>query len=71
MRSNLADKTTAFAIGPQIGFSPAKDMLVMLGYNVTGFRDPDFSAARTTDKGLFIALRAKFDDSLFGLTGTR
>lgn len=70
-RASLSDRTTTFAIGPQIGFSPAKDVLVMLGYNITGFRDPDFAAARTTQKGLFIALRMKFDDSLLGLTGPR
>lgn len=69
VRTNIDDRTTSFAFGPQIGFSPAKDMLVMVGYNVTGFRDPDFSAARTTDQGLFASIRMKFDASTFGFLG--
>lgn len=69
VQANLDEGTTSFAIGPQIGFSPVKDMLVTVGYNVTGFRDPDFSAARHTDKGLFAAVRMKFDADSFSFLG--
>lgn len=69
VRANLDEGTTSFAIGPQLGFSPAKDTLVTVGYNVTGFRDPDFSAARHTDKGLFAAVRIKFDADSFSFLG--
>ena len=69
VRANLDEGTTSFAIGPQIGFSPAKDTLITVGYNVTGFRDPDFSAARHTDKGLFAAIRLKFDADSFSFLG--
>lgn len=69
VRANLDEGTTSFAIGPQIGFSPVKDTLVTVGYNVTGFRDPDFSAARHTDKGLFAAVRMKFDADSFSFLG--
>ena len=65
IRANLADHTTSFAFGPQIGFVPTKDMLLTLGYNFKGFRDRDFSAARSTDEGVFAAMKIKFDtDSL-------
>ena len=65
VRANLSDHTTSFAFGPQIGFVPTKDILVTLGYNVRGFRDRDFSAARNTDEGVFAAMKLKFDtDSL-------
>ncbi|WP_324260176.1 hypothetical protein U4960_08245 [Altererythrobacter sp. H2] len=69
VRANLDEGTTSFAIGPQIGFRPAKDTLVTVGYNVTGFRDPDFSAARSTDKGLFASVRVKFDADSFAFLG--
>jgi hypothetical protein len=36
-------------------------MLLTIGYNVAGFRDRDFSAARTTEKGFFATLKMKFD----------
>lgn len=69
VRANLDEGTTSFAVGPQVGFSPAKDTLITIGYNVTGFRDPDFSAARHTEKGLFAAIRLKFDADSFSFLG--
>lgn len=69
VRHNLDDHTTKFAFGPQLGISPAKDVLLTLGYNVTGFRDRDFSAARSTDKGVFATLRMKVDADTFGFLG--
>ena len=46
LRSDLSSHTSSYAVGPSVGFSPAKDVLLTVGYNVTGFRDPDFSANR-------------------------
>ncbi|WP_296676102.1 hypothetical protein [Novosphingobium sp.] len=69
VRANLSDHTTSFSIGPQIGFVPAKDTLVTIGYNVGGFRDRDFSEARHTEKGLFAAVRLKFDADTFSFLG--
>jgi hypothetical protein len=40
-----------------------------VGYNVEGFRDGDFSAARNTDKGVFAAVRFKFDTNTFDFLG--
>lgn len=61
-RHDLSGGTTSFAFGPEVGFSPAANTLVSVGYNITGFRDPDYSAARNTDRGFYISLRVKFDD---------
>lgn len=69
VRASLADKTTAYSLGPQIGFTPTKDVVVTAGYNFTGFHDPDFAAARTTMKGPFIALRMKFDQGILNWMG--
>jgi hypothetical protein len=44
-------------------------MLLTLGYNIEGFRDADFAAARNTDEGVFAALRFKFDTDTFGFLG--
>ena len=68
-RWNLADHTTNFAFGPQIGFTPTKDVLLTVGYNISGFRDRDFSAARSTEKGLFATLRMKLDADTFSFLG--
>lgn len=61
IRRSLSDGTTAFAVGPQIGVVPTANVLFVIGYNIAGFRDRDFAAARSTDKGVFATLRMKFD----------
>ena len=69
LRSDLSSHTSSYAVGPSVGFSPAKDVLLTVGYNVTGFRDPDFSANRNTNRGVFASLKMKFDTSTFGFLG--
>lgn len=69
VRHSFTDGTTSFALGPQLGFTPTRDVLLTVGYNITGFRDRDFSAARSTDQGLFATLRMKFDADSFGFLG--
>jgi uncharacterized repeat protein (TIGR01451 family) len=61
LRRSLSDGTTAFAVGPQLGFVPADNAMIVIGYNLTGFRDRDFAEARNTRKGVFAMLRLKFD----------
>ncbi len=69
VRANLTDDVTSFSIGPNVGFVPADGMLLTVGYNITGFRDEDFSAARNTDKGVYAAIKIKFDADTFGFLG--
>ena len=51
----------AFSVGPSFGVSPADQLWLSLGYNVAGFRDPDFEAARYTRQGPYATVRLKFD----------
>lgn len=60
---------TSFSFGPQVGFVPAKDIVLTIGYNLSGFKDRDFSASRQTDKGVFAAIRLKLDRDTFGFLG--
>ncbi|MDE2561736.1 MAG: DUF11 domain-containing protein [Sphingomonadales bacterium] len=69
VRTMPGDGVTQFALGPTIGVVPARDVLLTVGYNVTGFRDRDFSASRNTSKGVFVALKAKFDTSTLSFLG--
>ncbi len=50
-----------FSAGPSVGFSPIANSWISIGYNVIGFRDPDFDAARYTAQGVTLKLRIKFD----------
>ena len=69
VRHNLTDRTTNYSYGPQIRISPTKDVLLMLGYNFSGYRDADFSAARSTDQGVFASAKMKLDAQSFGFLG--
>lgn len=69
VRHSVSSGTTSFAVGPQIGVTVAKNVLLTAGYNVTGFRDRDFSDSRTTSRGMFAAIRMKFDASLLNSVG--
>ncbi|MDO7841316.1 DUF11 domain-containing protein [Sphingomonas immobilis] len=51
----------AFSGGPNIGISPAKNLWLSAGYNVSGYRDRDFEDDRYTRQGPYVTLRMKFD----------
>lgn len=69
VRANLDDDVTSYSFGPQVGFTPATGMLLTVGYNVEGFHDEDFSAARNTDDGFYASVRFKFDADTFSFLG--
>ena len=69
MRANVTDGSYSYAIGPQASLVVAEGTLLSLGYNIAGFRDPDFSLDRPLDAGLFAAIRFKFDADLLGVSG--
>ena len=71
IRANLRDETTSFSFGPNVGFVPTDGALLTLGYNIAGFRDEDFSAARETDKGIYASIRLKVDAESLGFLGLR
>ncbi|WGL18476.1 OmpA family protein [Microbulbifer bruguierae] len=55
--------THLYSFGPQLGFSPVRDGWITLGWNLQGFRDRDFEAARYTAQGPYLQLRFKFDQN--------
>lgn len=69
VRRSLSDGTTSYAVGPQIGIVPADNVMVVIGYNLTGFRDRDFADARNTTKGVFATMRVKFDSNSLAALG--
>jgi uncharacterized repeat protein (TIGR01451 family) len=50
-----------YRTGCSVGYAVMKNMWVSLGYNFTGFKDEDFSAADYTAAGPFLKMRIKFD----------
>ncbi|PCD02198.1 hypothetical protein COC42_12105 [Sphingomonas spermidinifaciens] len=60
-----------YAIGPFVGFSPASNLLLTLGYNLVGFSDRDFSSMRAVRAGPFAKIRIVFDPESFEWLGGR
>jgi hypothetical protein len=52
------------SLGLEGGRCLAPGVWVSMGYNWTGFFDRDLSAADYTQRGLYLRLRVKFDESL-------
>mgnify|MGYP000368318964 CR=1 FL=1 len=50
-----------YSVGPSIGFNPAKNVWVSLGYNFTGYSDTDFSESNYTAQGIYVQFRLKID----------
>ena len=66
-RDRNADGGSAqYAVGPEIGFTLTDNLRAGLGYNFNGFSDRDLTQEEYTSHGLYLALRLKFDESLFG-----
>lgn len=55
--------TRAYSFGPQVGASPVRNGWVTLGWNLRGFTDRDFDAARYSAQGPYLQLRLKFDQN--------
>ena len=54
-----------FAKGVEVGHLIKENLWISVGYNVSGFRERDLSAADYTAKGFYLRLRFKFDENLF------
>jgi hypothetical protein len=54
--------TLSFGSGFEVGYLAWKDLWLLSGYNVAGFRDDGFPTRDRTEKGAFVAVRFKFDE---------
>ena len=61
--------SVAFSGGPSAGVSPAQNVWISVGYNITGYRDRDFEADRYTRSGAYVTARLKFDQWSLGRAG--
>lgn len=50
-----------YSYGLSIGFNPATNVWLSLGYNWAGYEDDDFAMAGYTAEGPYVKLRVKFD----------
>jgi uncharacterized repeat protein (TIGR01451 family) len=60
------DADSQHAVGPVIGYLAWKNLWVSVGYNVQGFSAPDLSGEAYTQRGIYLHLNFKFDESLLG-----
>lgn len=65
LQAALSGGEAVYSFGPLIGFSPANDVVINLGYNFAGYSDPDFITVLNTQEGWYLSVRAKFDGTPF------
>ena len=64
--------TRDYSVGADVGFNLATNMWLSLGYNVTGFYDDDFAAARYSAQGPYLRFAIKADQrTLKDIAGMR
>ena len=56
-----------YSYGIATGYNLVKNLWISVGYNLSGFRDDDFSGAEYTGEGPYLKLRFKFDQNSVGL----
>jgi opacity protein-like surface antigen len=54
-----------YGLGAEVGYLVAKNVWVTAGYNFLGFEARDFDQSEDTNPGVYLRLRAKFDEDLF------
>jgi uncharacterized repeat protein (TIGR01451 family) len=54
--------------GVSVGFRPIENTLITVGYNFRGIKDADFYAGNQRAQGMFVWMRALFDEKLLGLS---
>lgn len=55
------------SVGVELGRLVANNAWVSVGYNFFGFQDRDLYGQNSTNQGVFLRFRVKFDENLFGL----
>jgi large repetitive protein len=63
-------QTSQYGLGLELGRIIVKNLWASVGYNFAGFTDRDLVDSDYTRQGVFLRLRYKFDERLFG-TGAR
>ena len=61
-----------YGVGIDVGFNIMTNTWILLGYNIEGFEDSDFQAARYTAAGPFLRFQIKADQrTLKSIAGQR
>ncbi len=63
------DGAAETAVGVEVGYLAWKNMWVSVGYNFKGFKATDLTGEAYTQRGLYLRVRFKFDENVFGEPG--
>ena len=67
MLHSWATHARSHHLGLSVGYRLATNTWVSVGWNAQGFWDADFAGAEYRAKGLYLNIRAKFDQDTFDL----
>jgi large repetitive protein len=60
-----AGRSRQLGLGTEVGYLVANNLWLSVGWNVFGFTDRDLSAQDHTQRGAYLRLRFKFDETAF------
>ena len=52
-------------MGLEVGYMVQENLWLSAGYNFFGFKDKDLAGTDYTDRGVYLRMRYKFDETLF------
>jgi predicted porin len=58
-----------YGVGLEVGYLLTTNLWVSAGYNVLGYHDDDLAGGESTQKGVYVRMRYKFDEAVFGSAG--
>jgi hypothetical protein len=65
MMGDRGFRSMRYGLGAEAGYLVQENLWLSAGYNFFGFRDTDLIGQNTTDRGIFVRLRFKFDEDIF------
>lgn len=70
MLTDRASATRRRGLGLEFGYLMQDNLWLSFGYNIFGYSERDLAHSEPSDRGLFLRLRFKFDEDLFGRPNT-
>jgi hypothetical protein len=67
MLHNWKGGAQSYAVGASLGYRVIENAMILVGYNVLGFNDGDFTGAGFRTRGFFVTLRMKVDQDTLKL----
>ena len=71
LQQTQGGKALQFGYGLEAGYAVTSNLWLNVGYTWRGLNDKDLVATEFRNRGIFLGLRLKFDENIFGIDNPR